>query len=162
MFFYFSIDLEVLLYNKLSCTCFYISDQTVAASSYQILPSGYWWSLLYATGVALLCLVVCLIGAHIYAKATFVIFLVVMIVLATIFISFFAEKPRVITLPSSAVNGTGIPTTANFTGFKLETLKGNLEGKEKFLATNLKRSLSAYLILQCLDLYRLSFVHLES
>uniref|UniRef100_A0A3Q3B966 Solute carrier family 12 member 9 n=1 Tax=Kryptolebias marmoratus TaxID=37003 RepID=A0A3Q3B966_KRYMA len=101
-------------------------DQTVAASSYQILPSGYWWSLLYATGIALLCLFVCLIGAHIYAKATFIIFLVVMVVLCTIFISFFAVKPRIITLPSSAINGTGIPTTANFTGFKLETLKGNL------------------------------------
>lgn len=119
-------------------TCVYILDQTVAASSYQILPSGYWWSLLYATGIALLCLVVCLIGAHIYAKATFIIFLVVMFVLATIFISFFAVKHRIITLPSSAINGTGIPTTANFTGFKLETLMGNLKGKEKLLTQNVK------------------------
>ncbi|XP_013889388.1 solute carrier family 12 member 9 [Austrofundulus limnaeus] len=103
-------------------------DQTVAASPHQILPTGYWWSLLYATGVALLCLFVCLIGAHIYAKATFIIFLVVMFVLCTIFISFFATSPRVITLPSSAFNTTGTPTTANFTGFKLETLRGNLFG----------------------------------
>ncbi|KAM6933407.1 solute carrier family 12 member 9 [Xenentodon cancila] len=108
-------------------------DGSLSASSYQVLPSGYWWSLLYATGVALLCLLVCLVGAHIYAKATFLIFLVVMFVLATIFISFFAVRPRTIVLPSSSsfnpsTNGTGpgFPTTANFTGFKLDTLLGNL------------------------------------
>ncbi|XP_072249137.1 solute carrier family 12 member 9 [Leuresthes tenuis] len=105
-------------------------DATVATSPYQILPSGYWWSLLYATGVALLCLLVCLVGAHIYAKATFIIFLVVMFVLGTIFISFFAVRPRTILLPSissfnPASNGT-FSTTANFTGFKLDTLLGNL------------------------------------
>lgn len=111
-------------------------DGTLATSPYQILPSGYWWSLLYATAVALLCLLVCLVGAHIYAKATFLIFLVVMFVLGTIFISFFAVRPRTIVLPSSAssnptANGTGpaFPTTANFTGFKLDTLLGNLWGK---------------------------------
>ncbi|XP_053278430.1 solute carrier family 12 member 9 [Pleuronectes platessa] len=104
-------------------------DGTMITSPYQVLPSGYWWSLLYATGVALLCLLVCLIGAHIYAKATFIIFLVVMVVLGTIFISFFAVGPRTIMLPSSATaNGTGpvVPTTANFTGFKVDTLLGNL------------------------------------
>uniref|UniRef100_A0A8C6LGG4 Solute carrier family 12 member 9 n=1 Tax=Nothobranchius furzeri TaxID=105023 RepID=A0A8C6LGG4_NOTFU len=92
------------------------------------LPSGYWWSLLYATAIALLCLFVCLIGAHIYAKATFIIFLVVIFVLLTVFISFFIVKPTVVTLPGSVVNMSGFPTTANFTGFKLETLWGNQWG----------------------------------
>lgn len=108
-------------------------DGSLATSSYQVLPSGYWWSLLYATGIALLCLVVCMVGAHIYAKATFLIFVVVMFVLGTIFISFFAVRPRTIVLPGSTAfnptaNGTGptFPTTANFTGFKLDTLLGNL------------------------------------
>uniref|UniRef100_A0A668A5P0 Solute carrier family 12 member 9 n=1 Tax=Myripristis murdjan TaxID=586833 RepID=A0A668A5P0_9TELE len=106
---------------------------TIVSSAYQVLPSGYWWSLLYATAVALLCLLVCLVGAHIYAKATFIIFLVVMFVLGTIFISFFAVRPRTIPLPGAATpgpiaNGTGPgpPTIANFTGFKLDTLLGNL------------------------------------
>lgn len=106
------------------------------SSPYQVLPSGYWWSLLYATAVALLCLVVCLVGAHIYAKASFLIFLVVMFVLGTIFVSFFAVGPRNILLPGPAppvpvANGTGPgpPTSANFTGFKLDTLLGNLGGK---------------------------------
>lgn len=111
-------------------------DGTLATSPYQVLPSGYWWSLLYGTAVALLCLLVCLVGAHIYAKATFLIFLIVMFVLGTIFISFFAVGPRTVILPRSATsnptaNGTGpvFPTTANFTGFKLDTLLGNLWGK---------------------------------
>lgn len=108
----------------------------VVVSPSQVLPSGYWYSLLYATAIALLCLLVCLVGAHIYAKATFLIFLVVMFVLATIFISFFAVGPRTITLPSSSsptpnLTGPAFPTTANFTGFKLETLLGNLWGEER-------------------------------
>uniref|UniRef100_A0A8C6LHY1 Solute carrier family 12 member 9 n=1 Tax=Nothobranchius furzeri TaxID=105023 RepID=A0A8C6LHY1_NOTFU len=98
------------------------------ATALQVLPSGYWWSLLYATAIALLCLFVCLIGAHIYAKATFIIFLVVIFVLLTVFISFFIVKPTVVTLPGSVVNMSGFPTTANFTGFKLETLWGNQWG----------------------------------
>uniref|UniRef100_A0A8C7TDM7 Solute carrier family 12 member 9 n=1 Tax=Oncorhynchus mykiss TaxID=8022 RepID=A0A8C7TDM7_ONCMY len=101
------------------------------AGSLQVLPAGYWWSLLYATGILLLCLLVCLVGAEIYAKASFIIFLVVMLVLATIFISFFAVRPRTILLPAAPpiLNGTGPqpPTMANFTGFKLNTLLGNLD-----------------------------------
>uniref|UniRef100_A0A8C5HI71 Solute carrier family 12 member 9 n=1 Tax=Gouania willdenowi TaxID=441366 RepID=A0A8C5HI71_GOUWI len=108
-------------------------DGSMGSSPYHVLPSGYWWSLLYSTGVALLCLLVCLVGAHIYAKATFLIFVVVMVVLGTVFISFFVVPPQTVVLPSSssfnpALNGTGptVPTTANFTGFKLDTLLNNL------------------------------------
>ncbi|XP_043975454.1 solute carrier family 12 member 9 isoform X2 [Gambusia affinis] len=106
-------------------------DPTVVPNSHQVLPSGYWWSLLYGTAVLLLCLIVCLVGAHIYAKATFVIFLVVIIVLIMIFVSFFVVQPKMVTLPSpfKPSNGTSpaYPTTANFTGLKLETLLGNLK-----------------------------------
>uniref|UniRef100_A0A3Q3FNK8 Solute carrier family 12 member 9 n=1 Tax=Labrus bergylta TaxID=56723 RepID=A0A3Q3FNK8_9LABR len=103
-------------------------DGTLPTSHFQVLPSGYWWSLLYGTAVALVCLLVCLVGAHIYAKATFIIFLVVMFVLGTIFVSFFTVGPRTITLPGSAFfNGSEFPTTGNFTGFKLDTLLFNLK-----------------------------------
>uniref|UniRef100_A0A6Q2WYC0 Solute carrier family 12 member 9 n=1 Tax=Esox lucius TaxID=8010 RepID=A0A6Q2WYC0_ESOLU len=101
------------------------------ASTLQVLPAGYWWSLLYATGILLVCLLVCLVGAEIYAKATFIIFLIVMVVLATVFISFFAVHPHIVNLPPPSQpvsNDTGPPppTVANFTGFKLDTLLGNL------------------------------------
>ncbi|XP_041126343.1 solute carrier family 12 member 9-like [Polyodon spathula] len=94
-------------------------------SSVQVLPRTYWWELLYGTSILLLCLVVCLVGAHIYAKATFIIFLIVLLALITIFISFFVVKPHEVTVP--LLNGTGT-TTANFTGFKLATLQENLMG----------------------------------
>ena len=74
----------------------------------------------------------CLVGAHIYAKSTCLIFLAVLLVLGTVFVGFFAVHPRAVTLPGPAppfVNGSGRPTTANFTGFKLDTLLGNLGRK---------------------------------
>lgn len=103
------------------------SDGSSAISRYAVLPGGYWWSLLYGTVVLLLCLFVCLIGADIYAKATFIIFLIVIAALGIIFISFFAVKPHVIDLPNR--NSSLGPTEANFTGFKLDTLMSNLQGK---------------------------------
>ncbi|XP_039877667.1 solute carrier family 12 member 9-like [Simochromis diagramma] len=97
-----------------------------AAGHHRMLPSGYWWSLLYGTALLFLCFIVCLVGAHIYAKATFIIFIVVMTVLASIFISFFIVGPTVVTLShTSAVNTTSM-STANYTGFRLHTLEGNL------------------------------------
>ncbi|XP_073674363.1 solute carrier family 12 member 9-like [Garra rufa] len=90
------------------------------------LPTGYWWSLLYGTVILLLCVLVCLVGAHIYAKATFLIFIIVIVVLTTIFISFFIVPFRPVQLPGHRNSSFG-PTSANFTGFKLETLLGNLQ-----------------------------------
>ncbi|XP_035276748.1 solute carrier family 12 member 9-like [Anguilla anguilla] len=102
-------------------------DGTVAmVGAQRILPSGYWWSILYGTGILLLCLLVCLVGAHIYSRATFLIFLIVMVVLGIIFVSFFAVAPRVVLLPLALPNSSG-PISGNFTGFKLDTLLGNLE-----------------------------------
>ncbi|XP_056149126.1 solute carrier family 12 member 9-like [Lampris incognitus] len=98
----------------------------IVSHSHMVLPTGYWWSLLYGTVLLFLCLIVCLVGAHIYAKATFVIFIIVVTVLISIFISFFIVGPRVVTLPDvSVINITG-PTTANYTGLLLRTLESNL------------------------------------
>ncbi|XP_049453777.1 solute carrier family 12 member 9-like [Epinephelus fuscoguttatus] len=97
-----------------------------AVGLYQVLPSGYWWSLLYGTVLLSLCLIVCLVGAHIYAKATFIIIIIVASVLTTIFINFFIVGPIMVILPdSSGPNRTSLDT-ANYTGFQLHTLEGNL------------------------------------
>ncbi|XP_059930498.1 solute carrier family 12 member 9 [Gadus macrocephalus] len=102
-------------------------DGTLPISPHQVLPSGYWWSLLYGTAVALLCLLVCLVGANIYASATFLIFLVVILSLGTVFVSFFSVRPHNVTLPGSAfLPGNTSSPMASFTGFKLDTLIGNL------------------------------------
>ncbi|XP_016110367.1 solute carrier family 12 member 9-like [Sinocyclocheilus grahami] len=109
-------------------TTFGISDDgsSLTGSRYAALPTGYWWSLLYGTVILLLCVLVCLVGAHIYAKATFLIFIIVMVVLGTIFISFFAVPFRTVQLPGHRNASLG-PTSANFTGFKLDTLLGNVQ-----------------------------------
>ncbi|XP_060743958.1 solute carrier family 12 member 9 isoform X2 [Tachysurus vachellii] len=86
------------------------------APHYAVMPVGYWWSLLYASVILLLCVLVCMVGARIYAKATFL-----------IFISFFAVRPRNIPLPNILGNSSTTSNTANFTGFKLDTLLGNLK-----------------------------------
>ncbi|KAJ8271152.1 hypothetical protein GJAV_G00123340 [Gymnothorax javanicus] len=104
-----------------------VEEGTVGAvGPHRVLPAGYWWSLLYGTTILLLCLLVCLVGAHIYARATFLIFLIVMAVLAMIFISFFAVAPRTVLLPVALPNSSR-PMSGNFTGFKLDTLLGNLK-----------------------------------
>uniref|UniRef100_A0A8C7ECG3 Solute carrier family 12 member 9 n=1 Tax=Nothoprocta perdicaria TaxID=30464 RepID=A0A8C7ECG3_NOTPE len=93
-----------------------------------VLPQSYWYELLYGTILLALCLVVCLVGASIYAKATFLIFLIVMGVLATILISFFATQPVgvPIHLPHSNSSET---ENGLFTGFSLTTLRDNLGGR---------------------------------
>ncbi|XP_022624484.1 solute carrier family 12 member 9-like [Seriola dumerili] len=96
------------------------------AGLHQVLPTGYWWSLLYGTVLLFLCFIVCLVGAHIYAKATFIIFIIVTTVLASIFISFFIVLPIVVILPDTSVFNSTSLSTANYTGFRLHTLEDNL------------------------------------
>ncbi|XP_034558229.1 solute carrier family 12 member 9-like isoform X2 [Notolabrus celidotus] len=97
-----------------------------AAGPYQMLPSGYWWSLLYGTALLFLCFLVCLVGAHIYAKATFIILIIVAAVLTSIFTSFFIVGPVVVILPDASVLNSTSLSAANYTGFKLHTLEDNL------------------------------------
>ncbi|XP_067851357.1 zgc:153039 isoform X5 [Heptranchias perlo] len=94
-------------------------------SSFQVLPQTYWYELLYGTVILILCLLVCLVGADIYAKASFIIFIVVIVVICTIFISFFAVSPKSINITVSLGNSSEFFETS-FTGFKLSTLQSNL------------------------------------
>ena len=51
-----------------------------------VLPDKHWWRFLYGSVILLICLVVCLVGAGIYAKTTFVIFLVVMVSISSVLV----------------------------------------------------------------------------
>ncbi|GCB65782.1 hypothetical protein scyTo_0013502 [Scyliorhinus torazame] len=90
-----------------------------------LLPQSYLYDVLYASGILLLCLLVCLIGAQIYAKTSFLIFLVVHIVLITILVSFFAVAPKTIVIAKQSGNESQA-TYTNYTGFSTATLKKNL------------------------------------
>ncbi|XP_028587627.2 solute carrier family 12 member 9-like [Podarcis muralis] len=95
-------------------------------SATQVLPRGYWFDLLYGTVLLFLCLLVCLVGAGIYAKATFLIFLIVMLVLGTVCLSFFVVAPRKVKLPPGIDGNSTEQGNASFTGFKHSTLQANL------------------------------------
>ncbi|XP_044074867.1 solute carrier family 12 member 9-like isoform X2 [Siniperca chuatsi] len=131
MFFFANVcctALYVLGLVEAIMSAFGIPEEGAAAVAglHQVLPSGYWWSLLYGTVLLLLCFIVCLVGAHIYAKAAFIIFIIVTTVLASIVISFFFVGPIVVILPDkSGLNSTSL-STANYSGFRLHTLEANL------------------------------------
>lgn len=93
-----------------------------------VLPQSYWYELLYGTILLALCLVVCLVGASIYAKATFLIFLIVAAVLGTILVSFFATRPLGVPIRMPHHNSSETEN-GNFTGFSLATLRENLGGE---------------------------------
>ncbi|XP_053119704.1 solute carrier family 12 member 9 [Hemicordylus capensis] len=86
------------------------------------LPQGYLYSFLYGSLVLFLCLLVCLVGAQIYSRAAFFIFLVVNVVLVTIFASFFAVSPQEI----SVSRDSNQSFNASFTGFNVSTLRDNM------------------------------------
>ncbi|XP_056421493.1 solute carrier family 12 member 9-like isoform X1 [Hyla sarda] len=94
-------------------------------SGVHVLPQSYWYEFLYGTVLLFLCLLVCLVGASIYARATFLIFIIVMVVLITVFISFFAVREKVVSIVTTDANGTHY-LNGTFTGFKLSTLKDNV------------------------------------
>uniref|UniRef100_A0A8D0HQA6 Solute carrier family 12 member 9 n=1 Tax=Sphenodon punctatus TaxID=8508 RepID=A0A8D0HQA6_SPHPU len=92
------------------------------ASSSKALPQGYLYGFLYGSGILFLCLLVCLVGAQIYSRAAFFIFLVVNLILVTIFASFFAVGPQVVTVSRDGNHSFN----ASFTGFNLSTLRDNM------------------------------------
>ncbi|XP_062987864.1 solute carrier family 12 member 9-like [Elgaria multicarinata webbii] len=103
---------------------FGVPGEGTTGTAIHVLPRGYWFDLLYGTLLLLLCLLVCLVGAGIYAKASFLIFLIVMVVLGTVCLSFFVVHPHAVQLPPND-NGT-VRANASFTGFKYSTLLDNL------------------------------------
>ncbi|NXL49125.1 S12A9 protein, partial [Podilymbus podiceps] len=98
-----------------------------AGTGVHVLPQSYWYELLYGTVLLALCLLVCLVGASIYAKATFLIFLIVAGVLGTILVSFFTTRPIGVPIRLPHFNGSEIEN-GSFTGFSLATLRDNLGG----------------------------------
>ncbi|XP_064392785.1 solute carrier family 12 member 9-like [Halichondria panicea] len=94
------------------------------------LPGNYWFNFLYGTAVLFFCLIVCLIGAGMFAKATFIIFCAVMLSLASAMFSFgFLGPMGNITVP---VDNHLFPvwygneTLLNYTSWSWNTFLNNL------------------------------------
>uniref|UniRef100_UPI0037E9C710 solute carrier family 12 member 9 n=1 Tax=Semicossyphus pulcher TaxID=241346 RepID=UPI0037E9C710 len=105
------------------------NPDTHMAEGYRLLPHGYWYTVLYSSVVLLLCLIVCLVGAHIYSRTAFVILLVVTASLLSIFISSVAVKPFDFTITRQGAGNETTQYNASFTGFSSTTLKNNLDSR---------------------------------
>ncbi|KAJ8338158.1 hypothetical protein SKAU_G00371240 [Synaphobranchus kaupii] len=97
------------------------------AEGVRVLPQGYWYGVLYSSVVLLVCLLVCLVGAQIYSRASFLILLVVTVSLLSIYISPLALGPRDFTIShqGGTANSTRVYNTS-YTGFNRTTLRNNL------------------------------------
>lgn len=98
-----------------------------------MLPQGYWFTVLYASVVLVVCLLVCLVGAHIYSRAAFLILLVVTGALLSILISPLVVPPHTILITHHGGGGDNhsMPLSYNvsYTGFNASTLRANLGRK---------------------------------
>ncbi|KAJ8963730.1 hypothetical protein NQ317_012202 [Molorchus minor] len=91
------------------------------------LPDGRWWQFLYCTGLNVLNLIICLIGASMFAKTTVFILVLVCGCLSIVYFTFFYCGPMQVDVPDS---NTLIPNHTdyklNFTGISAATLESNL------------------------------------
>ncbi|XP_030638137.1 solute carrier family 12 member 9 [Chanos chanos] len=101
---------------------------STVSESWRVLPQGYWFTVLYSSVVLLLCLVVCLVGAHIYARTAFLILLVVTVSTFSIFLSTLVVGPRDFSITHDHDNHT-VTYNVSYTGFNSTTLKNNLGPK---------------------------------
>lgn len=93
-----------------------------------LIPDGYWWKFLYCVSLNTLNLLICLIGAGMFAKTTVFILAIVCSCLAIAFFSFLYQGPMQILVPDSnhlIQNGT-LNATGNYTGFLPATFMSNL------------------------------------
>lgn len=96
-----------------------------------ILPSNYWWSILYGSSLNFLNVIICLVGAGLFAKTSVIVFFVVMICSGSVIVSIASRYDLVISIPDENVNfnATFNRTTTDFTGFSLDTFYNNLMRK---------------------------------
>lgn len=67
----------------------------------QVLLDGRWYNFLYGSGVNVFNLLVCLIGATMFAKLTVGIFAIVLICTGSVILSFFVKKNEILVSMSS-------------------------------------------------------------
>uniref|UniRef100_A0A672JUX1 Solute carrier family 12 member 9 n=1 Tax=Salarias fasciatus TaxID=181472 RepID=A0A672JUX1_SALFA len=101
-----------------------------------VLPQGYWYTVLYSSVILLLCLLVCLVGSHIYSRTAFAILLVVTVSLLSVVISTVAVKPLDFVITHQGPGNQTLRYNASYTGFNATTLRNNLAGYSLDYSTN--------------------------
>lgn len=108
------------------CSSLSVSVVAGVPEGVRVLPQGYWFSVLYSSVLLLLCLVICLVGAHIYAKASFLILVVVTLAVLSILISPLVIGPRNFSFTHTLGRNNTVTYNASYTGFNRSTLVSNL------------------------------------
>ncbi|XP_023212591.1 solute carrier family 12 member 9-like [Centruroides sculpturatus] len=105
----------------------FVDDFGPSGSITSYFPSEFWWRFLYGSFLNFFNLIVCLIGASMFARTSLIIFFVVIASAASVFVSFMAQKPFSVALPeeNTYIRQYNI-SRANYTGFNWETFKENL------------------------------------
>uniref|UniRef100_A0A8C5AQM2 Solute carrier family 12 member 9 n=1 Tax=Gadus morhua TaxID=8049 RepID=A0A8C5AQM2_GADMO len=101
---------------------FGIEPDAAVLGGVRVLPQGYWYNVLYSAVVLLLCLLVCLVGAHIYARTAFVILLVVNVTLLSILISPLAVPAQDFNITHHGPGNQTRHYDVSYTGFNATTL----------------------------------------
>ncbi|KAG8291258.1 hypothetical protein J6590_064571 [Homalodisca vitripennis] len=93
-----------------------------------ILPDGRWWRFFYCSMLNVLNLIVCLIGASMFAKTSVVILGTVCVSLGSTIISFIIQTPMEVPIPegNELVQNSTYHVNGSFTGLLATTLQDNL------------------------------------
>lgn len=94
-----------------------------------MLPQGYWYTVLYSSIILVLCLIVCLVGAHIYSRTAFAILLLITVSLLSIFISSVVVKRQDFVITHQLSGNQSVRYNTSYTGYNATTLRNNL-GRE--------------------------------
>ncbi|XP_012289168.1 solute carrier family 12 member 9 isoform X2 [Orussus abietinus] len=93
-----------------------------------LLPDGKWWRFLYCSVLNTANLLVCLIGAAMFAKTSIAILAIVCVCLGSVFISFLVQGAVEVPIPEAnmLVQNATVHVNGSYTGLLSATLKENL------------------------------------
>ncbi|XP_015753695.1 PREDICTED: solute carrier family 12 member 9-like [Acropora digitifera] len=92
----------------------------------RILHEGRWWLFLYGSVILLLCLIICLIGAGMFAKMSFIIYLIVLAAVASSFVSFIIKKEDSEIQKGAGNNCWNGTLLLRYSGWSSKTFRDNL------------------------------------
>lgn len=87
------------------------------------LPDGRWWRFLYCTLITIVILIVCLVGASLFAKTSVAILGIVTVCLISTYFSFLVQGEKDVPIPEE--NTLIKNATLTYTGLSLETFREN-------------------------------------
>lgn len=108
----------------------YVFFIIISGSLESFLHNGTWYSFLYGTALNFFNLIVCLVGASMFARTSVIIFVIVILSTISVLISYLAVSPFMVHIPSENTYAISHNLTqAEYTGFSWRTFTSNIWGK---------------------------------